>query len=171
MASNTSSYWLFFAFSVKHSSIGSERNTGKYAKRSFTRTVHVYRFLFHAIVPYLAVHFRIIHVYGYIPAWRQNLPVKSSILKCAGVWQNSEPARANLLCQENFERSKKKLLIWYLIEYNLHNINVCWFLHGLFRHMLQADKINNFNINVILFIFYISMMNKSSKSDTLSAIR
>ena len=35
----TSGYLLFFAFSVKHSPIGSERNTGKYAKRCFTRTV------------------------------------------------------------------------------------------------------------------------------------
>ncbi len=39
MASNTSSYWLFFAFTVRHSSVGSDWNTGQYAKRCFTRTV------------------------------------------------------------------------------------------------------------------------------------
>ena len=40
LVSNTSSYWLFFSFTVKQSSIGSERNTGQYARRSFTWTVH-----------------------------------------------------------------------------------------------------------------------------------
>ncbi len=37
----TSSYWLFFAFALKHSSTGStsDRNTGQCVKRCFTRTI------------------------------------------------------------------------------------------------------------------------------------
>ncbi len=42
---NTSSYWLIFAFTVKHCFIGSDRNTGQYAKRSFIMTVNQLRYL------------------------------------------------------------------------------------------------------------------------------